>query len=104
MAKYYEIVIFTAGMKDYADWALSQIAQGRSEHNISHRLYRQHALPCQQFYIKDLSLLGRDLNRTIIVDNISENFLLQPANGICIKSWYNDPDDTALMQLAPLLV
>ena len=23
MAKHYEVVIFTAGMKDYADWALS---------------------------------------------------------------------------------
>ena len=23
LAKYYEIVIFTSGMKDYADWALS---------------------------------------------------------------------------------
>jgi len=70
---------------------------------ISYRLYRQHALPCREFYIKDLSLLGRDLNKTIIVDNISENFLLQPENGICIKSWYNDEADNALMQLAPLL-
>jgi TFIIF-interacting CTD phosphatase-like protein len=51
-----------------------------------------------------LSLLGRDLNRTIIVDNISENFLLQPENGISIKSWYDDPTDNALMQLAPLLL
>lgn len=49
-------------------------------------------------------MLGRDLNKTIIVDNISENFLLQPENGICIKSWYNDESDNALMQLAPLLV
>jgi CTD small phosphatase-like protein 2 len=61
-------------------------------------------LPCREFYIKDLSLLGRDLNRTIIVDNISENFLLQPENGISIKSWYDDPTDNALMQLAPLLL
>jgi len=44
------------------------------------------------------------LQKTIIVDNISENFLLQPENGICIKSWYDDESDNALMQLAPLLV
>jgi CTD small phosphatase-like protein 2 len=48
--------------------------------------------------------LGRDLNKTIIVDNIAENFLLQPENGISIKSWYNDPSDTALLELTPLLV
>lgn len=41
--------------------------------------------------------MGRDLNRTIIVDNITENFLLHPENGISIKSWYDDPFDDALM-------
>ena len=30
MANYYEIVIFTAGMKDYADWAISMIGDGES--------------------------------------------------------------------------
>jgi len=54
-------------------------------------------------FIKDLSNLGRDLNKCIIVDNITENFLLQPENGISIKSWFDDPDDTALVDLAPLL-
>jgi TFIIF-interacting CTD phosphatase-like protein len=51
-------------------------------------------------FIKDLSNLGRDLDKTIIVDNITENFLLQPENGISIKSWFDDPDDTALLDLA----
>ena len=70
---------------------------------ISHRLYRQLALPCREFYIKDLSILERDLSKTIIVDNISENFLLQPENGISIKSWYDDEEDTALAELSNLL-
>ena len=103
VSQYYEVVIFTAGMKDYADWALSELGEV-ARRTISHRLYRNHALPCREFYIKDLSLLGRDLSRTIIVDNICENFLLQPENGISIKSWYDDPDDDALMQMAPFLV
>jgi TFIIF-interacting CTD phosphatase-like protein len=30
MNKYYEIIIFTAGMKEYADWAISSIDKGRS--------------------------------------------------------------------------
>lgn len=104
MSLYYEIVIFTAGMQDYADWAISKIGDGQSQKFISHKLYRQHALPCQDFYVKDLSLLGRDLQYTIIVDNISENFMLQPENGISIKSWHNDYNDTALKDLAPLLM
>ena len=54
-------------------------------------------------FIKDLSRIGRPLNKTIIVDNVAENFSLQPDNGIFIKSWFDDTSDTALLELAPLL-
>jgi len=106
MAQYYEIVVFTAGMQDYADWAIDQIGGDNTValKTISYRLFRNHTLPCREFYIKDLSILGRDLSKTIIVDNISENFLLQHENGISIKSWYDDLEDTALEQLSSLLI
>ena len=39
----------------------------------------------------------------IIVDNVAENFQLQPDNGILIKSWYDDSDDVALHELMGLL-
>ena len=52
-------------------------------------------------FIKDLSRIGRPLNKTIIVDNVAENFSLQPDNGIFIKSWFDDKSDTALLELAP---
>lgn len=103
MAQYYEVVIFTAGTKDYADWALAHLQNSAAYHYIDHRLYRDHTIQCMDVFIKDLSNLGRDLNKCIIVDNITENFLLQPENGISIKSWFDDPDDTALDDLAPLL-
>jgi len=54
-------------------------------------------------FIKDLSRIGRPLNKTIIVDNVAENFCKQPDNGIFIKSWFDDMSDTALLELAPLL-
>ena len=54
-------------------------------------------------FVKDLSRIGRPLNKTIIVDNVAENFSLQPDNGIFIKSWFDDMTDTALLELAPLL-
>ncbi len=101
MGKYYEIVIFTAAVQDYADWAIDQIDPERC---VSHRLYRQHATETGNIFVKDLGILGRDLNKTIIVDNVASNFQLQPENGILIKTWIDDPEDTALMQLAPLLI
>lgn len=39
----------------------------------------------------------------IIVDNLKENFCWQKKNGINIRSWYDDPNDTELQQLIPLL-
>ena len=52
---------------------------------------------------KDLSRIGRSLSKMIIVDNLAENFQLQPENGIMIKTWIGDPEDTALFELGPLL-
>ena len=37
MNKYYELVIFTAGVQSYADWAIDQIS---CSDLIAHRLYR----------------------------------------------------------------
>lgn len=96
----YELVIFTAATQDYADWVIDQIDPGRLIH---YRLYRQHALPWGPIFVKDLSRLGRSLDRCLILDNVQENFMLQPHNGIFICTWYDDPHDTALFALTPLL-
>ena len=58
----------------------------------------------KRYNVKDLSRIGRDLTKTIIIDNIAENFQFQPDNGIFIKSWFEDEDDTALYELTPLLI
>jgi Dullard-like phosphatase family protein len=100
MSELYEVCIFTAAMQDYADWALDSNKLGQY---IKHRMYRQHASPEGMVFVKDLSRIGRPLNKTIIVDNVAENFMKQPDNGIFIKSWFDDQSDTALYELAPLL-
>lgn len=100
MYQFYEIVIFTAGTQDYADWALEHLEENVAARTIDHRLYRQHTVECRSIMIKDLSRLGRDLAKVIIVDNIAENFLLHPENGISIKTWTDDTEDTALFELA----
>jgi CTD small phosphatase-like protein 2 len=51
-----------------------------------------------------LSKIGRDLNRTLIVDNMPQNFRLQKDNGIFIKTFYGeDRSDAALIDLIPIL-
>ena len=106
LSKIYEIVIFTAGIKEYADFILDRIDPNKLF--IKHRLYRQH---CQTVvkkdgslsFCKNLELLGRDLRKTIIIDNIKENFVLQRENGIFIDTWTDNEKDTMLKDLIPLL-
>ncbi len=101
MYPHFELVVFTAAVKEYADYILDIFD---SKKLISHRLYRCSTTQQNGIYLKDLSKLGRDLSKTLIVDNNPENFLLQPENGIYIKSWYSDTDDVALKDLAKYLL
>jgi len=66
-------------------------------------LCREHTKQVGTIFVKDLVNLGRDLSKTIIIDNLSENFQLQQENGIVIKSWISDPNDTELDKLLVLL-
>lgn len=100
LSQFYEIVVFTASVKDYADFILDQVDERGF---IKHRLYRRHTMFKDAMYIKDLSLLGRDLKKTIIIDNLYESFLNQPENGILCKSWYDDMEDSELLTLLPFL-
>jgi hypothetical protein len=97
----FEIATFTSAAKDYADRIVNDIDMNGV---IQHRLYRQHAVPWGPLFLKDLSRLGRDLSRTIIIDDIADNFLLQPLNGVAICAWKADThQDRALYNLSPLL-
>ena len=90
MSRLFEVVVFTAALQDYADQILDQID---INFTIEYRLYRDSTREEDGVYIKDLSRLGRDLSKTLIVDNTPENFAYQQQNGICIYSWYGDMAD-----------
>lgn len=96
----YELVTFTTATQDYADSIIDQIDPQRL---IRHRFYRQHTLPWGPLFLKDLSRLGRNLDKVVIIDNMPDSFMLQPDNGIHIKTWYDDSEDRALLNLIQLL-
>ena len=105
MKKYYEIIVFTSGTKDYAEAILNIIEQKNNTKYFNAVLYREHATLIGKKYIKDLSKLGRDLSRTIIVDNLPQSFKFQRENGILINSFYGDNmNDKALYELKKILI
>ena len=77
MAKYFELIIFTAAAEDYADIVLNELDKNKV---INYKLYRKHTEQINGIFIKDLSKLGRDLSHILIVDNNKDNFSLQPEN------------------------
>jgi len=98
----YEIIIFTNGIKEYCDKILSLIDPNLEY--IKFRLFRKHSISKDNdIKIKDLSLLGRDLSKIIIIDNSAKNYKLQQDNGLPISSWKGDVNDTALKNLVPIL-
>ena len=97
----YEIVTFTAGTKEYADNILNILDMDNNI--IKYRLYRQHTTILGCSIYKDLSKIGRDLSRVIIIDNLKENFKMQPNNGIFIKTWTNDINDMQFKDILKIL-
>lgn len=53
--------------------------------------------------MKDLTIISKNLAKTIIIDKAPDNFIKQQKNAIFIKPWYDDPNDTALLDLIPML-
>lgn len=113
----FEVVVFTAGARSYADPVLD--ALDPSGTLFSARLYREACIRVAPrpegrarleaaaaaststssssfrppplggaWVMKDLAALGRPLARTVLVDNTPTVFGYQPANGIPVSSWH----------------
>ena len=97
----FEIVVFTASQQDYADGVINMLDPDSLY--IAHRLYRQHCTKFCGARFKELSLLGRPLERCILVDDSPISHACSPDQGVIIKGWHGDSSDTELIWLLNLL-
>jgi len=100
VGKKFEVVIFTASLAKYADPLLDILDKDRI---VTKRLFREACVQHYGNYVKDLSLLGRKLEHSIIIDNSPFSYMFQPDNAIPITSWFNDKADKQLYELLPFL-
>uniref|UniRef100_A0A3Q0R8M4 protein-serine/threonine phosphatase n=1 Tax=Amphilophus citrinellus TaxID=61819 RepID=A0A3Q0R8M4_AMPCI len=99
MGELFECVLFTASLAKYADPVtdlLDQCGVFRT------RLFRESCVFHQGCYVKDLSRLGRDLHKTLILDNSPASYIFHPNNAVPVVSWFDDVDDTELLNLLPV--
>ena len=102
MGHYYELVIWTSATEAYANSLIDAVEYEKKY--FDYVLYREHAIIIGNDFVKDLTRLGRGLDRIIIIDDMPQNFRLQKENGITIKPFFGDDlDDSALYNLVPIL-
>lgn len=101
LSESFEVVVFTAGLEDYASQVLDKIDR---KGVITQRLYRDSCREVNGRYVKDLSMVvGEDLGSVLIVDDNPSSYSLQPENGVPIKAFVDDLRDQELMKLVEFL-
>ena len=107
VAKYYEVVVFTASVSRYGDPLLDILDNVKTNHggklNIHHRLFRDSCYTYEGNYVKNLSQIGRPLEDIIILDNSPASYIFHPQHAVPISSWFSDTHDNELIDILPIL-
>jgi Dullard-like phosphatase family protein len=99
MHRVYDIAVYTASTRDYADAVLNEL-DPRRELFVA-RLYRENCLPVNGMNIKNMkNFPGND---AVLVDNLIYSYAFQMGQGIPICPFIDDDMDVELKDLAELL-
>lgn len=97
----YQVVVFTAGLREYATLVLDELDPERRV--ISRSFYRDACSEIDGRLVKDLGFVMRDLRRVVIVDDNPNAYALQPENAVPIKQFCDDLEDDELEKLGEFL-
>lgn len=99
---FYELITFTSASKEYAQPIINEI-ESKNKY-FDYTFFREHSVISGNDFVKDISRIGRDMKKIIIVDNMEQNFRLNKKNGIKIKPFYGEQNDNVLNELSKILI
>ena len=99
---FFEIDIFTAAIKRYADNIVNKLDP--NDEYINYRFYREHCIYEGTKSVKKLVRIGRELSKIIFVDNIKYNAKYNMDNLYHVSSWKDDVYDQEIVKLQDLLI
>ena len=103
ISQYYELIVFSSGIKDYSDQIINFIEI--DDKYFDYRLYRQNNNYFNEKYYKDVKKLGRDLKKTIIIDNTNDNIENKIViNNFIINDDCDEINDRVLYNLSNILI
>ncbi|KAJ6241080.1 scp1-like small phosphatase 4-related [Anaeramoeba flamelloides] len=82
----FEVVVFTASLSYYANSILDHLDP--ENELISHRLFRESCSNFKDGYLKDLSILGREMDKVAIVDDTPFAYSRNERNAIPAKRFF----------------
>lgn len=100
MERYYEVIVFTASLSKYADPLLDMLDVHKV---VRARLFREHCVFYQGHFVKDLSVINRPIDKSILIDNSPQSYIFQPENAIDCSSFFEDPNDDELARIGDFL-
>ena len=101
-----ELVVFTAGVREYASPILDLLERSVGGTVFSRRFYRDSCSvdPRTGLLVKDLRVVSASPEDVVLLlDNTPSAYALQPHLGVPIASFIGDPNDRALIDAIPVL-
>ena len=103
MKPYYELISFSCEPNEITESIIKDIESQKIY--FDYHLTREHSILYENTLVKDISLIGRDDSKIIIIDDDENCFKLNTENGIRISEYVgNNEFDNALFELKKILL
>ena len=100
---YYELISFSCDPNDITENIIKEIESQKTY--FDYKFTREHSILYENTLVKDISLIGRDVSKVIIIDDDENCFKLNKENGIKIKGFSgNNKNDNVLFELKKILI